>query len=127
MTTPNDGGSAFPQHGWTSDPKVLERMKNQGGMTLRDYFAAKAIRIWLEESKLESPFVDVDEDYIAKKAYKMADAMLKARESKPESEIEAHCAEPGCGKPIRKGEGRFNYSPLDVYCSNHGKTGEGLS
>lgn len=36
---PVDGGPAFPQHGWTKDPEVLARMQQNGGMTLRDYFA----------------------------------------------------------------------------------------
>jgi len=44
------------------------------GMTLRDYFAAKAMQFLLgyEESNLEND---------AKHAYAMADAMLKARET----------------------------------------------
>jgi hypothetical protein len=45
----------------------------QDGMTLRDYFAAKA---------MQGMMVDVhipDCNYIAKTAYEMADAMLKAR------------------------------------------------
>ena len=44
------------------------------GMTLRDYFAAKA---------MQGMMVDVDQpecDYIAENAYKMADSMLKARQ-----------------------------------------------
>jgi hypothetical protein len=44
------------------------------GMALRDYFAAKA---------MQGMMVDVEQpawDYIARTAYKMADAMLKARE-----------------------------------------------
>ena len=46
------------------------------GMTLRDYMAAKAMQGMMH---------DVDQphcDYIAQKAYQMADAMLKAREQK---------------------------------------------
>ena len=45
------------------------------GMTLRDYFAAKA---------MQGMMVDVEQprcDYIADTAYKMADAMMKAREA----------------------------------------------
>jgi hypothetical protein len=45
------------------------------GMTLRDYFAAKA---------MQGMMVDVEQprcDYIADIAYEMADAMLKAREA----------------------------------------------
>ena len=44
------------------------------GMTLRDYFAAKA---------MQGMMVDVEQprcDYIADIAYEMADAMMKARE-----------------------------------------------
>jgi len=51
-----------------------EIVKYVTGMTLRDYFAAKA---------LQGMMVDVyapDCDYIAKTTYAMADAMLKARE-----------------------------------------------
>jgi len=56
---------AFPIH-WENHDK---------GMTLRDYFAAKA---------MQGMMVDVyapNFDYIAKTAYEMADAMLKAREA----------------------------------------------
>ena len=43
------------------------------GMSLRDYFAAKAM-----QGRLAAPgYVDVDQD--AEMAYKMADAMLKER------------------------------------------------
>jgi hypothetical protein len=47
---------------------------DQNGMTLRDYFAAKA---------MQGMMVDVhipDCNYIAKTAYEMADAMLEARQ-----------------------------------------------
>jgi hypothetical protein len=44
------------------------------GMTLRDYFAAKAMKAWL--TGVGSP----DEDKCAKFAYGMADAMLEARQ-----------------------------------------------
>ena len=50
-------------------------IEEQRGMTLRDYFAAKA---------MQGMMVDVEQprcDYIAGAAYKMADAMLKAREA----------------------------------------------
>ncbi len=43
------------------------------GMTLRDYFAAKAMQGIL--------FEGLDESETAKNAYAMADAMLKAREA----------------------------------------------
>jgi hypothetical protein len=43
MTKINDGGSAFPQHGWSNNPETLKRMATQQGMTLRAYFAGQAL------------------------------------------------------------------------------------
>ncbi len=57
----NDGGPAFPRTQWP----------NETGMTLRDYFAARAMQMLVNEN-----YFDVS----ATLAYKMADAMLKARE-----------------------------------------------
>ena len=50
----------------------------QDGMTLRDYFAAKAVASIFDNSNL----IFEDEDYkeAATIAYKFADAMMKARE-----------------------------------------------
>ena len=45
------------------------------GMTLRDYFAAKAMQACIAKG---APLVF---DAVADKAYEMADAMLKAREA----------------------------------------------
>jgi hypothetical protein len=42
------------------------------GMTMRDYFAAKAMQAW-------SDYVDMEQ--IARLAYQQADAMMKAREA----------------------------------------------
>ena len=47
---------------------------NQDGMTLRDYFAAKAMQGMMVE--VEQPRCH----YIAEVSYKMADAMLEARD-----------------------------------------------
>ena len=69
MTTPiNDGGPAFP----TVD---ANRSEDYGtyGMTLRDYFAAKAMQGYIVGT--EAPAYG----HIAKVAYEMADAMIKAR------------------------------------------------
>jgi len=66
MTT-NTGGPAFP----TTKPLEHWGDPNQG-MTLRDYFAAKAMQGIL--------FEGLDESETAKNAYAMADAMLKARQ-----------------------------------------------
>jgi hypothetical protein len=46
------------------------------GMTLRDYFAAKAM-----QSELVGGVHSDNFDVTAKRAYEMADAMLKAREA----------------------------------------------
>ena len=53
------------------------------GMTLRDYFAAKAVT-WFLAKLDDEDFID-DRDllrqFAAEHAYKLADAMLKAREA----------------------------------------------
>ena len=49
----------------------------QEGMDLRDYFAAKAMAYWLHY-----PIDLNDMNRVSKKAYEMADAMMKAREVK---------------------------------------------
>jgi hypothetical protein len=45
------------------------------GMTVRDYFAAKAMQGMMVETQ------DPDCNYIAEVSYRMADAMMKAREA----------------------------------------------
>lgn len=45
------------------------------GMSLRDYFAAKAM-----QGHLSNSYTYNDPDIVAKSAYKIADAMLKQRE-----------------------------------------------
>jgi hypothetical protein len=49
------------------------------GMTLRDYFAAKAMQEFLDEVGSQSDQAWFDQ--IAKNAYRMADTMMKAREA----------------------------------------------
>ena len=48
----------------------------QGGMTLRDYFAARAMAADMTDGIHEKDF-----GWAAARAYKVADAMLKAREA----------------------------------------------
>ena len=68
--TKETGGPAFPgfdyidQHG----------KKNPEGMTLRDYFAAQAMQAMAQKYSLEN------KGDVSRNAYKIADAMLKARE-----------------------------------------------
>lgn len=64
-----DGGPAFPSHGNMGEVTHV-------GMTLRDYFAAKAMHALIIKDD-ESTNADRATD-----AYRMADAMLRAREAK---------------------------------------------
>jgi hypothetical protein len=52
----------------------------KSGMTLRDYFAAKAMQAVITGYATQNK-VDSYSDYWAGFAYEMADAMLKAREA----------------------------------------------
>jgi hypothetical protein len=54
---------------------TLNGQKNPEGMTLRDYFAAKAMQGFQEQ------WVYDNSDDLACKAYALADAMLKARQA----------------------------------------------
>lgn len=66
------GGAAFPQARSVGSVSLLE-----GGMTLRDYFAAKAMQGELAASAgAQQPSPGVTAEY----SYRMADAMLKERE-----------------------------------------------
>ena len=68
---------AFPQ----PDPIANEFHKKFGtdrGMTLRDYFAAKAMQGMMADGQA---FRLVAESTLANTAYEIADAMLKAREA----------------------------------------------
>jgi hypothetical protein len=51
---------------------------DQTGMTLRDYFAAKAMGGVIAATEA---LIKIDEPHLAMWSYKMADAMLKARET----------------------------------------------
>jgi hypothetical protein len=71
MNNTNTGGSAFPViFEWGNGDWV-----NEPGMTLRDYFAANAM-----QGDVSAGAHDGEFPAIAKRAYAMADAMLKARE-----------------------------------------------
>jgi hypothetical protein len=51
--------------------------ENEHGLTMRDYFAAKALQNFRDQIGLQSDQEWFDK--VAKGAYRMADAMLKAR------------------------------------------------
>lgn len=87
MNTIHDGGPAFPREDYQSDSAAGQR-----GMTLRDYFAAKAMNGELAAMSgnpdssdgfiaglsLEIP--DYSLSRLARHWFRIADAMLKARE-----------------------------------------------
>jgi hypothetical protein len=76
MSNTNTGGPAFPQAGGLA--QVTSNLNVQG-MTLRDYFAAKAMNAyWNDPSVLE--LINTPEN-VAGWAYEMADAMLEARDA----------------------------------------------
>ena len=58
-----------------NNPPAFPDGKGTKGMTLRDYFAAQAIQ-GLLSSTVNAPL-----DVFVKQAYKVADSMLKARET----------------------------------------------
>ena len=76
MTDDQTGGPAFPgldyidQHG----------KKNPEGMTLRDYFAAKAMQAYLADRAWQA---EIPHSETARVAYIVADAMLEARDGQP--------------------------------------------
>lgn len=79
MSNTNTGGPAFP----VQSVYVEDQETNSRGMTLRDYFAAKAMAIMWDAydkgycglNNNDAPNTEI----IAEGAYQMADAMLKAR------------------------------------------------
>lgn len=81
-----NGGSAFPTDGFKYS---LEHGDHQTGMSLRDYFAAKALPAIISASSAGQHSAGVArgmppdatiEDAIAADAYAIADAMLLARD-----------------------------------------------
>ena len=57
--------------------------EEHNGMDLRDYFAAKAMQSLINDEKLKSTIIEMNEKIskvIPKLAYDYADAMMKARE-----------------------------------------------
>jgi hypothetical protein len=69
MSNTNTGGPAFPT------PRYERGDMYSLGMTLRDYFAAKAMQAVIARGD------DTNRPGMAEWSYAMADAMLKAREA----------------------------------------------
>lgn len=80
MTKINDGGQAFPNvvQRWN------DRLENQDGMTLRDWFAGQALpaacTLAFANIKQASSMDLLPEEWASKIALSVADAMLAARE-----------------------------------------------
>jgi hypothetical protein len=80
MSNKETGGPAFPLHNHGAQTLGM----HVTGMSLRDYFAAKAMQGLIASPRMPAPAhhggTDVTDSMVADLAYKMADAMLKARE-----------------------------------------------
>ena len=72
MSKKETGGPAFPCHPGIDNPKY-------DGMTLRDYFAAKAMQGMLANPKLQKQILTAGQSWIEESAWAVADAMLEAR------------------------------------------------
>ncbi len=72
MTDRNTGGPAFPA-------AHFDLADGEHGMDLRDYFAGKAMQAFIASPLLK---IDTGEYSVAANAYKVADAMLAAREAR---------------------------------------------
>ncbi len=80
MNNTNTGGPAFPLHNHGAQTLGL----HVTGMTLRDYFAAKALQGLLANPKLSETILKhggAHGGWIEDSAWAFADAMLKAREA----------------------------------------------
>lgn len=74
-----DGGPAFPTISEELVRKMLPAEKISQGMTLRDYFAAKAMQGYISRSTYSNGgFTSLDE--LCKGAYRISDAMLREME-----------------------------------------------
>jgi hypothetical protein len=73
MSNTNTGGPAFP----VQSVYIEDQATNSHGMTLRDYFAAKA----MQGICASGPTNEWSNSRLAAEAYDLANAMLKAREA----------------------------------------------
>jgi hypothetical protein len=72
MSEQNTGGPAYPTNNW--EKMVPQSTGYHEGMTLRDYFAAQAMQGLLAGTQTS------DAGMIVRDSYRVADAMMKARE-----------------------------------------------
>lgn len=80
--TKETGGKAFPGIKKTEKTRFGDFDRTEEGMTLRDFFAAKAMPLAaINIDGKQMGAWNETADGIAVRAYKMADAMLRAREA----------------------------------------------
>lgn len=72
MSEKNDGGPAFPGHGRYTEHGDYQPVTHIAGMSLRDWFAGQVVAGHVASTQYP--------EKLAKWAYDIADAMLKARE-----------------------------------------------
>lgn len=79
----NDGGPAFPKpHDPYPNTQGTTRSSSASGMSLRDWFAGQvAAAAIVNATGVTDDVADEAFPLVARLSYKMADAMLKARES----------------------------------------------
>lgn len=82
----SDGGPAFPEQFACSEGVEIHYGSKVGadpGMSLRDYFAAKAINLFSMDEEAVTLWMSGKQapihDYVAKFCYQLADAMLAER------------------------------------------------
>jgi len=76
MSDKDTGGPAFPM---IRDMRFNSEWDLEDGMTLRDYFAAKALQALLSSCDLTKHGYTTELDRRAAQSYMMADAMIKAK------------------------------------------------
>jgi hypothetical protein len=81
MNKIDDGGPIAPNMVTRTAEGVSSVIEAQGGMTLRDHFAAAALQGWLASYGPEAPHPIYNETAmnVALNSYRMADAMIAAR------------------------------------------------
>jgi len=86
MSTPKDGGSAFPMPPFNCPNGDTDW--GNSGMSLRDWFAGQALTGMLPTIKAnsEDTLIHTSIPMAARFSYAIADAMLKARAALPEGE-----------------------------------------
>lgn len=79
MTDRDDGGPAFPFDYKTTDPNYPDQVETHPGMSLRDYYAGKAMEGLVALSSVEMLIDGSIQGIVAGAAYELADAMIEAR------------------------------------------------